>query len=101
MVGYSQLFGSVLGFVTKNIEQLCEERNRSSHFLPFFIDQKPETTVLITTAREYFQNKFDFKEAKRSDYDERLANSPEWNLPRCSSAVFMTLKLDPKDDPIS
>jgi hypothetical protein len=32
--------------VTKNIEQLCEERNRSSHFLPFFRDQKPETTVL-------------------------------------------------------
>jgi hypothetical protein len=44
MVGYSSLFGSVLGFVTKNIEQLCEERNCSSHFLPFFRDQKPETT---------------------------------------------------------
>jgi hypothetical protein len=39
------LFASVLGFVTKNIEELCEERNRSSHFLPFFRDQKPETTV--------------------------------------------------------
>jgi core binding factor beta subunit len=45
MVGYSSLFGSVLGLVTKNIEQLCEERNRSSHFLPSFRDQKPETTV--------------------------------------------------------
>jgi hypothetical protein len=44
MVGYSQLFVFVLGLVTKNIEQLCEERNRSSHFLPFFRDQKPETT---------------------------------------------------------
>jgi hypothetical protein len=44
MVGYSSLFVFVLGLVTKNIEQLCEERNRSSHFLPFFRDQKPETT---------------------------------------------------------
>ena len=26
---------------------------------------------------------------------ERLANSPEWKLPRCSSAVFMTLELNP------
>src|SRR5690348_7042444 len=46
MVGYSSLFVFVLGLVTKNIEQLCEERNRSSHFLPFFRDQKPETTVM-------------------------------------------------------
>ena len=60
-----------------------------------------EVVLLTTTARDYFQNKFGFKEAKRSGYDERLANSPEWNLPRCSSAVFMTLKLDPKVDPIS
>jgi N-acetylglutamate synthase-like GNAT family acetyltransferase len=54
-----------------------------------------EVVLLTTTAGEYFQNKFGFKEARRSDYDERLADSPEWNLPRCSSAVFMTLKLDP------
>jgi N-acetylglutamate synthase-like GNAT family acetyltransferase len=60
-----------------------------------------EVVLLTTTAGEYFQNKFGFKEAKRSDYDERLANSPEWNLPHCSSAVFMTLKLNPKIDPIS
>ena len=60
-----------------------------------------EIVLLTTTAREYFQNKFGFREAKRSDYDERLADSQEWNLPRCSSAVFMTLKLDPKAGPIS
>jgi N-acetylglutamate synthase-like GNAT family acetyltransferase len=60
-----------------------------------------EVVLLTTTAREYFQNKFGFKEAKRSDYDERLADSPEWNLPRCSSAAFMTLKLNPKAGPIS
>ena len=40
------MFASVLGFVTKNIEQRCEERNCSSHFLPSFRDQKPETTAL-------------------------------------------------------
>jgi len=45
MVGYALLFASVLGLVTKNIEQHCEERNCSSHFLPFFRDQKSETTV--------------------------------------------------------
>jgi N-acetylglutamate synthase-like GNAT family acetyltransferase len=55
-----------------------------------------EVVLLTTTAREYFQTRFGFKEAKRSDYDERLADSPEWNLPRCSSAVFMTLNLNPK-----
>jgi amino-acid N-acetyltransferase len=60
-----------------------------------------EIVLLTTTAKEYFQSKFDFKEARRSDYDERLADSPEWNLPRCSSAVFMTLKLDPKVGPVS
>jgi arsenate reductase len=54
-----------------------------------------EIALLTTTAKEYFQKKFGFKEAKRSDYNERLADSPEWNLPRCSSAVFMTLKLKP------
>ena len=54
-----------------------------------------EVVLLTTTTRDYFQRQFGFKEAKRSDYDERLANSPEWKLPRCSSAVFMTLELNP------
>jgi amino-acid N-acetyltransferase len=60
-----------------------------------------EVVLLTATARDYFRAKFGFKEAKRSDYDERLADSSEWNLPRCSSAVFMTLKLNPKVDPVS
>lgn len=60
-----------------------------------------EIVLLTTTAKEYFQSKFGFKEAKRSDYDGRLADSPEWNLPRCSSAVFMTLKLNSKAGPTS
>ena len=59
-----------------------------------------EVVLLTTTAEEYFQNKFGFKVARRSGYEKRLANSPEWNLPRCSSAVFMTLKLKTKAKPI-
>jgi amino-acid N-acetyltransferase len=64
-------------------------------------EEVTEVVLLTTTARDYFQDKFGFKEAKRSGYDERLANSPEWNLPRCSSAAFMTLKLNPKAGSIS
>ena len=60
-----------------------------------------EIVLLTTTAKEYFQDKFGFKEARRSGYEKRLADSPEWNLPRCSSAVFMTLKLKMKAKPIN
>lgn len=59
-----------------------------------------EVALLTTTAGDYFQKKFGFKEAKRSHYEKRLANSTEWSLPRCSSAAFMTLKLKPDADPI-
>ncbi len=52
-----------------------------------------EVALLTTTAKDYFESKFGFKEAERARYEKRLRNSPEWNLPRCSSAVFMTLKL--------
>jgi hypothetical protein len=44
--------------------------------------------MIAEAAREYFQNKFGFKEAKRSPYDERLADSPEWILPL--SVAFVT-----------
>jgi N-acetylglutamate synthase-like GNAT family acetyltransferase len=33
-----------------------------------------EVVLLTTTAKEYFQNMFGFKEATRSDYEKRLAN---------------------------
>jgi N-acetylglutamate synthase-like GNAT family acetyltransferase len=52
-----------------------------------------EVVLLTTTAKDYFKTKFGFREAGRENYRERLANSPEWNLPRCSSAAFMTLHL--------
>jgi N-acetylglutamate synthase-like GNAT family acetyltransferase len=57
-----------------------------------------EVTLLTTTAKDYFAKKFGFEEAKRTRYEKRLANSPEWNLPRCSSAALMTLKLKPNVD---
>ena len=45
MVGCASLFASVLGLVTKNIEQHCEKRLRSSHFLSFseIKSRKPQT----------------------------------------------------------
>jgi len=59
-----------------------------------------EVALLTTTAKDYFESKFGFKEAGRARYDKRLRNSPEWNLPRCSSAVFMTLNLKPDTDSV-
>jgi amino-acid N-acetyltransferase len=52
-----------------------------------------EVVLLTTTARDFFAGKFGFREAARTDYDARLAGSPEWRLPRCSSAAFMRLDL--------
>jgi N-acetylglutamate synthase-like GNAT family acetyltransferase len=60
-----------------------------------------EVALLTTTAKDYFESKFGFKEAKRARYEKRLRNSPEWNLPRCSSAVFMTLNLKPDAGSVS
>lgn len=53
-----------------------------------------EISLLTTTAREYFAAKFGFALAERAAYEQKLQNSPEWNLPRCSSAVFMTRSLE-------
>lgn len=52
-----------------------------------------EVALLTTTARDFFAQRFGFTEARRADYDGRLAQSPEWQLPRCSSAVFMKLDI--------
>lgn len=52
-----------------------------------------EVVLLTTTAREFFARRFGFAEADRAAYEEKLSGSPEWNLPRCSSAAFMTLRL--------
>jgi len=52
-----------------------------------------EVVLLTTTARDFFARRFGFVDAERSDYESRLTQSPEWNLPRCSSAAFMRLDL--------
>ena len=53
-----------------------------------------ERVVLLTsTASEFFARRFGFCEASRAVFDEKLAGSLEWNLPRCSSAVCMSLEL--------
>jgi len=53
-----------------------------------------ERVVLLTsTASEFFARRFGFCEASRTVFDEELAGSSEWNLPRCSSAVCMSLDL--------
>ena len=52
-----------------------------------------EVLLLTTTAKDFFGRKFNFEVGERKDYDAALARSPEWNLPRCSSAVLMRLCL--------
>ncbi|HEX6047349.1 MAG TPA: GNAT family N-acetyltransferase [Pyrinomonadaceae bacterium] len=53
-----------------------------------------ETVVLLTsTAREFFAQRFGFRETQRAVFDNDLSASSEWNLPRCSSAVCMSLDL--------
>ena len=53
-----------------------------------------ERVVLLTsTASEFFARRFGFCEASRTVFDKELAASSEWTLPRCSSAVCMSLDL--------
>lgn len=52
-----------------------------------------EIVLLTTTARDFFARRFQFVETTRDEYNEALKDSPEWTLPRCSSAVIMKLPL--------
>jgi amino-acid N-acetyltransferase len=52
-----------------------------------------EVVLLTTTARDFFAYRFRFEETSRAEYDAQFAASPEWKLPRCSSALAMRLKL--------
>lgn len=52
-----------------------------------------EVVLLTTTAADFFQRHFGFEPAERQRYDAALADSPEWKLPRCSSAVCLSLQL--------
>ena len=52
-----------------------------------------KVVLLTATASEFFAGRFGFCETPRDIFEEQLAGSSEWNLPRCSSAVCMSLDL--------
>jgi len=64
------------------------------HLLERATSNGVERVVLLTsTASEFFARHFGFCETPRTAFDKELAASSEWNLPRCSSAVCMSLAL--------
>ena len=52
-----------------------------------------EVVLLTTSASAFFQRHFGFAPVERARYDEVLAASPEWQLPRCASAACLVLPL--------
>ena len=48
-----------------------------------------EVVLLTATAKDFFIRRHGFVPSSRESYADRLAASPEWNLPRCSSAVVL------------
>ena len=57
-------------------------------------DEGVERVVLLTsTASDFFAQRFGFCTTTRGKFEAELAGSSEWNLPRCSSAVCMSLEL--------
>lgn len=48
-----------------------------------------DAVLLTTTAADFFSRRHGFAPASRADFDDRLAASVEWRLPRCSSAAFL------------
>lgn len=52
-----------------------------------------EVVLLTATAADFFVRHFGFIETERNQFAEAFADSPEWGLPRCSSAVCMRLFL--------
>jgi len=64
------------------------------HLLEHATNDGVERVVLLTsTASEFFARNFGFCETPRTAFETELAASSEWNLPRCSSAVCMSLAL--------
>ena len=67
----------------------------TEHLLQRATSEGVERVVLLTTtASEFFARRFGFCETSRDVFEEQLAGSSEWNLPRCSSAVCMSLDLN-------
>jgi len=52
-----------------------------------------EVVLLTTTAADFFGRHFGFTPIARAQFDETFATSPEWHLPRCSSAACLHLRL--------
>ena len=66
----------------------------TTHLLERATNDGIERVVLLTTtAKDFFARRFGFCETSRATYENDLADSSEWNLPRCSSAVCMSLDL--------
>ena len=66
----------------------------TEHLLEHATNIGMERVVLLTTtARDFFARRFGFCETSRTAFDKDLAPSSEWNFPRCSSAVCMSLNL--------
>ena len=72
------------GLGSRLVRRVLEEAGRAG---------MDEVVLLTTTARDFFARRFNFKETTRDPYAEQLALSAEWQLPRCSSAVVMSLRL--------
>ena len=72
------------GIGTRLTEQLLEQATN---------DGVERVVLLTSTAREFFAQRFGFRETPRTNYDKELAESSEWKLPCCSSAVCMSLDL--------
>ena len=52
-----------------------------------------EVILLTTTAKDFFAHHFGFIPIERKQFDTAFSSSPEWHLPRCSSAVCMYIRL--------
>ncbi|HWQ35868.1 MAG TPA: GNAT family N-acetyltransferase [Blastocatellia bacterium] len=53
-----------------------------------------EVVLLTTTARDFFERQAGFAVTGRGQYDQIFAQSAEWHLSRCSSAVCMYIRLN-------
>lgn len=64
-----------------------------SHLLSYAQANTIQTLVLLTTtASDFFVRHYGFEPTSRSNFNAIFAQSPEWNLPRCASAVCLMRK---------
>lgn len=81
--------------VTPNLQRSGLGKALTARLLDEALAESARDVVLLTTtAADFFARQFGFAEAGRSEFDSTFADSPEWHLPRCSSAVCMRLRLN-------